>query len=297
MNVKKPKRVKVIDVDKFVAKTLRLNPFVEFVGATTDALLCSQIVSSADAASLCLADDTAAWLCGRISDCNYATFRIASERFDQKKARSVLLELGWEESYEQILLGGSWKHLVYTNVKAFAMVPLRLVVWRGRGDVTQSNPCPQFSYFVKITSSQITTAPLFLLMLNTQKTINSQINDKINVSLDINDDDDDDDTNNVNRLNCIRKKYFVSNLFIDNNDNADAIVVSRDCDCLRRVAKDNVNADDDDNANTTQYVNLVFDLEQRDDTNTYHKMFILQEDLIEEPYDDNTIKLVCSCYL
>ncbi|QHB21701.1 lef12 [Artaxa digramma nucleopolyhedrovirus] len=68
------------------------------------------------------------------------------------------------------------------------------------------------------------------------------------------------------------------------NSNSFALkVFTRDCDCLRRRPAG------------AQYVNLLFDLEVRNDADAHHRSLIVQEDLVEEPYDENIVKIVCNC--
>ncbi|ABY65776.1 late expression factor 12 [Orgyia leucostigma nucleopolyhedrovirus] len=241
------KIVKILDGNKIAARAFCLQPFVKFVHNIIDSLVREKIISCFDAESLCLADDTAAWLCGRVSDCNFVTFRIASKLFNRAKAQAILYAFKWEESCEQILWGDTYENLVYMNFSASDAVAVKLVVWRGSGPITMSNPCPQFSYFIKV--------------LKPNHIISK---DKIHESY------------------CVEK----TPIYLDLNS-----VICRDCDCLRRTTHTIKSGDGQ------QYVNLLFDLEERDDTNTYHKSFIIQEDLIEEPYDDGSVEIVCSCKL
>ncbi|UJZ89059.1 lef-12 [Erannis ankeraria nucleopolyhedrovirus] len=195
--------------------------FVEIVKLIVDKMVQLGEISQNDKKSLCLADDTAAWICGRIKDCNFVTFRLQSHNFNRKS--KILSKCNFDQTFEQQIFGSSWNNLIYMNY-TFEEVAIKLIVYTESSDkhsIEYSNPCPQLSYFIYLNENVITHLP--------------------------------------------------------------RLVTTRDCDCLRKIGQNK------------QYVDLVFDLEQPNIDNTYHKSLINQEDLIEETYDDNIIAIVCQC--
>ncbi|QYC92725.1 Late expression factor 12 [Trabala vishnou gigantina nucleopolyhedrovirus] len=231
VDMAKCRAVTVIDDRRLQNNFAHVQSFVAFMrSAVHQMALCGEITHD-DAKTLCVADDTAAWICGRIKNCDFVTFRMKSAKFRRSHNNSVLTRLyGFDQSLEQKLLGNDdsrrrnnhYRNLTYTNFSS-KLVAVKLIVFCENDDVdiTLSNPCPQLAYFIKVDA-----------------------------------------------------------MLARRSSTPSAMIMSRDCDCFRE---------------NTQCVNLTFDLEEFDETNAYHRSLLLQEDLVEEPYDDATIRIVCEC--
>nr|WUR10787.1 lef-12 [Calliteara abietis nucleopolyhedrovirus] len=235
--------VNIIDKPLFDWRLRRVAKYVRLMRCLVTDLLEIGAITDADAESLCLADDTAAWVCGRVPVANFVTLRLKSAAFDKRAAeRSIVTRWRFEQSLEQQLLGRDWRNLTYMNF-TFEEVAVKLIVWRSSAHIAYSNPCPQLSYFIDANSILATTTTTFA-----------------------------DRRNNINT-------ELIS-------------VYTRDCDCFRGGK---LLCNSDNNKQTKQYVELVFDLELRDESNTYHRSLIVQEDLIEEPVDEGIVNIVCFC--
>lgn len=79
-----------------------------------------------DADSLCVSDDTAAWLCGRLPTCNFVSFRVHIDQFEHPNP--ALEYFKFEESLAQRQhVGPRYTYMNYTLFKN--VVALKLVVY------------------------------------------------------------------------------------------------------------------------------------------------------------------------
>nr|WRK23013.1 late expression factor 12 [Bombyx mori nucleopolyhedrovirus]WRK23151.1 late expression factor 12 [Bombyx mori nucleopolyhedrovirus]WRK23289.1 late expression factor 12 [Bombyx mori nucleopolyhedrovirus]WRK23427.1 late expression factor 12 [Bombyx mori nucleopolyhedrovirus]WRK23565.1 late expression factor 12 [Bombyx mori nucleopolyhedrovirus] len=79
-----------------------------------------------DADSLCVSDDTAAWLCGRLPTCNFVSFRVHIDRFEHPNP--ALEYFKFEESLAQRqYVGPRYTYMNYTFFKN--IVAIKLVVY------------------------------------------------------------------------------------------------------------------------------------------------------------------------
>ncbi|QUJ09219.1 lef12 protein [Gynaephora ruoergensis nucleopolyhedrovirus] len=225
--------VVLLDKQNFVKKIQHVSFFIKYVNHIVDELVRHKEISIDDVDSLCLSDDTAAWVCGRIQNCNFVTFRIRSAQFDQRKS-SVLDKHNFTTSLEQTVCGLLWTRLEYFKFVLNTAV-VKLIIFRDDcKDIVASNPCPQLSYFIK------------------------------NKFCETLDSGSEFDAENINEA-------VLNNVF------------TRDCDCLRKKFTGE------------KYARLLFDLEPRNEADAHHRSLILQESLIEDLYDENTIKIICNC--
>nr|AFS51986.1 DekiORF109 [Dendrolimus kikuchii nucleopolyhedrovirus] len=85
-----------------------------------------------DADTLCLSDDTAAWICGRLSSCHFVSFRVHIDRFAHPNG--TLQHFGFEESlaqrYSHAAAAAAPARYTYMNYSIFRdVVALKLVVY------------------------------------------------------------------------------------------------------------------------------------------------------------------------
>ncbi|AOT85566.1 cyun108 [Cyclophragma undans nucleopolyhedrovirus] len=80
-----------------------------------------------DADTLCLSDDTAAWICGRLPACNFVSFRVHIDEFAHPNG--ALHHFGFEESLAQRYAHAARRY-TYMNYSIFKdVVALKLVVY------------------------------------------------------------------------------------------------------------------------------------------------------------------------
>ncbi|ABF47377.1 LEF-12 [Clanis bilineata nucleopolyhedrovirus] len=206
-------KITVVDNEAFNLRYNYIQHFIDFMIQVVDEMVEMQQIEKHEAHSLCLTDDTAAWLCGRVETAHFVSFRLKSALF----TNSCLLS-GFDSGFEQKLLGDSWTHLTYYNT-SFDLenqVAIRLIISRMHLDtpLEMSNPCPQLAYFVRVSDKRVTT---------------------------------------------------------------------RDCDCFRLQTLQK----------SIKWMDMIFDLQPYDENNSYHKMLVLQTELIESMHDDNIVSIVC----
>ncbi|AGR56785.1 lef12 [Hemileuca sp. nucleopolyhedrovirus] len=278
------KIVVVTDREKLMNGLRHVEPFVRFMRLVVDEMVNFGEITQREAETLCLADDTAAWICGRIEQCNFVTFRLQSFTFvyrekskssssslSKTSSSSVLAKFNFHDhSLHQTILGRDWNNLIYFCCNKYLSAVVKLIICRQKDkDIVETNPCPQLSYFINI----------------------SNIRDHI-----------------FSNHNDITNDMFVTN---DSETTSLLIIRTKDCDCLRRnnttVVKRYCNKDENDETceiTKTEYVNLIFDEDDDGDDidpklqhakSVYRNSFKLQEDLVEIPFDDGTVKILCDC--
>ncbi|AXS67697.1 lef-12 [Cryptophlebia peltastica nucleopolyhedrovirus] len=148
--------VTIIDRCAFEERLNHVKFFVQLMNVVICEMIASHEITKAEGASLCLADDTAAWICGRISDCNFVTFRVKSLSFNKIQSKILKKKYNFEETYEQQLLGNEWQYLIYIN-RTFKQVAIKLIVVREDVPMIYSNPYIKLSYFIKLQDLNVST--------------------------------------------------------------------------------------------------------------------------------------------
>ncbi len=152
-------RIKIVNAEAFNSRIKHVWNYILYMKQIVDELLDEKIISRDDAYSLCLADDTAAWVCGRISTANYVTFRMSlinstNSRMNASALSSLLRQNGFEESFEQQLQilfpHGHNRTRYYMFSKFDDIVAINLIVSCLNDTIEFSNPCPQLSYFIHV---------------------------------------------------------------------------------------------------------------------------------------------------
>ncbi|AAQ91728.1 late expression factor 12 [Choristoneura fumiferana DEF multiple nucleopolyhedrovirus] len=108
---------------------------------TLDFMAANGQCTRADATTLCIADDTAAWLCGRTDVCTFASFRVRIAAF--KHPCPILKHFLFEESLAQ-RCGGPMPRYTYMNYSLFKnLLAIKLTVY------TDDPHADGLPYFVK----------------------------------------------------------------------------------------------------------------------------------------------------
>ncbi|AKC91722.1 lef12 [Lambdina fiscellaria nucleopolyhedrovirus] len=217
---------------------------------------CNEICAR-DAQTLCVADDTAAWVCGRIALSNFVTLRLHAKRYRHLHGCvGVLQNYKFSQSSEQYAMGHHWPVLTYVLAPFASDAPaIQLIIWRGEEPLWRSNPCSQLSYLLHVKQ---------------------------------NDDDKDMDNKDKNIVDNDKNIEENSNVFIyqDTKKSFRVSVQTRDCDCYRVKQKNNKNCD---------LLSLEFE-KQYDRSNWYHTFLYEQTvDLLKEACDSRAIALHCCC--
>ncbi|AGR57143.1 LEF-12 [Choristoneura rosaceana nucleopolyhedrovirus] len=111
---------------------------------TLDFMAVHGACTRADANTLCLADDTAAWLCGRADMCTFASFRVRIAAF--RHPCGALAHFLFEESLAQRCTG-SLPRYTYMNYAMFkGVLAIKLTVYVG--DLHADGP-PYFVDFAR----------------------------------------------------------------------------------------------------------------------------------------------------
>ncbi|BAC67302.1 late expression factor 12 [Adoxophyes honmai nucleopolyhedrovirus] len=145
-------KVIVHNLIKFNSRLNHVEPFINFLKNVINLMKISGEISEADCSTLCLADDTATWVCGRIKECNFVSFSLESPMYNRLSAQ-VLKKFGFEESLEQTLLGKDWDQLVYMNFM-LKQVAIKFIIIR---NCNFQHPCPPLSYTINVYDSHVKT--------------------------------------------------------------------------------------------------------------------------------------------
>ncbi|ACF05340.1 LEF-12 [Adoxophyes orana nucleopolyhedrovirus] len=145
-------KVIVQNLIKFNSRLNRVERFIDFIKDVIDLMKISGEICEADCNTLCLADDTATWVCGRIKECNFVSFALKSPMYNRFSAQ-VLKKFGFEESLEQTLLGKDWAQLVYMNFM-LKQVAIKFIIIR---NCNFQHPCPPLSYTINLYDIHVTT--------------------------------------------------------------------------------------------------------------------------------------------
>nr|ANW12299.1 lef12 [Malacosoma sp. alphabaculovirus] len=160
------KFIKVVDVERYRHRLNRLKPFVDYVKMCVQNLHKLHLINFEEKRSLCLSDDTAAWVCGRLKTSNFVTFRLivsAAYAVDNvARLFAVLTKAGFEQSVEQALVIAKDPNatcLIYDNFSsAKDIVAIRLIVVKSSTlTMLHSNPCLQLSYFINVYTGGVAT--------------------------------------------------------------------------------------------------------------------------------------------
>ncbi|QEI03590.1 LEF-12 [Rachiplusia nu nucleopolyhedrovirus] len=163
-------RIKIVNAQAFNERIAHVRNYVDYMRRVVTQLQEEQVIERDDAYSLCLADDTAAWICGRISVANYVTFRMTVSKSSSaigKMAASalsfILRRNGFEESFEQQLQflfpRGDCRSRYYMFTKFDGQVAINFIISRSDNRIEYSNPCPQLCYFIFVNRNSLTDLP------------------------------------------------------------------------------------------------------------------------------------------
>ncbi|AAK85602.1 hypothetical protein [Epiphyas postvittana nucleopolyhedrovirus] len=132
----------IANKDQFNKRLAYVNDIVIMMQRTMDFMAARGQCTRADAATLCLADDTAAWLCDRADHCTFVSFRVRITAF-QHPCRA-LQHFMFEESLTQ-RFSKMLPRYTYMNYSLFKnLFAIKLTVYRG--DVHVDGP-PYFVHF------------------------------------------------------------------------------------------------------------------------------------------------------
>ncbi|AUF81565.1 late expression factor 12 [Malacosoma neustria nucleopolyhedrovirus] len=160
------KFIKVVNVEKYRYRLNRLKPFVDYVKMCVEKLHELNLIKYDEMRSLCLSDDTATWVCGKLKTSNFVTFRLlVSPTYaadDVTQLFAVLSKAGFEQSVEQTLViarDPNAKYLIYDNFSLTkGIVAIRLIVIKSSTlTMLYSNPCLQLSYFINVYTGGVAT--------------------------------------------------------------------------------------------------------------------------------------------
>lgn len=132
------------------------------------------LCTRAEAATLCLADDTAAWLCGRTDTCTFVSFRVTIAAFQHpcRMLEHFLFEESLAQRYSDPL-----PRYTYMNYQMFEnMLAIKLTVYIGELHVDGS---PYFVDFVRETALVRAKAPKQYELLSLEKRVEEIITESI----------------------------------------------------------------------------------------------------------------------
>ncbi|AGA16195.1 lef-12 protein [Thysanoplusia orichalcea nucleopolyhedrovirus] len=116
----------IIDDAEFSRRLEYVGTIATMMKRTLDVLCQLGYCTQKDADSLCVSDDTAAWLCGRLQKCNFVSFRVHINRFQHPNPGLEYFK--FEESLSQREhVGVRYTYMNYSLFKN--VVALRLVVY------------------------------------------------------------------------------------------------------------------------------------------------------------------------
>ncbi|AUR45129.1 late expression factor 12 [Spilosoma obliqua nucleopolyhedrosis virus] len=119
--------VAIASDDQFKKRLAHVADIAAMMQRTLDLMAKQGVCTSADAATLCLADDTAAWVCGRANTAAFASFRVRIAAF-QRPCRA-LAHFFFEESLAQ-RCSGPLPRYTYMNYTLFrGVLAIKLTVY------------------------------------------------------------------------------------------------------------------------------------------------------------------------
>jgi hypothetical protein len=139
----------IANMNQFNERLARVTDIATMMQRTMDFMAANGQCTRADATTLCIADDTAAWLCGYADVCTFASFRVRIAAFEHPCP--VLEHFLFEESLAQ-RCGGSMSRYTYMNYSLFkGLLAIKLNVY---ADDPHADGLP---YFVKFENGRATT--------------------------------------------------------------------------------------------------------------------------------------------
>ncbi|QED40558.1 LEF-12 [Chrysodeixis includens nucleopolyhedrovirus] len=239
-------KIEIINTEAFNDRVAHVWDYVVYMKSVVAQLESKQVIGRDDAYSLCLADDTAAWICGRVPTANYVTFRMFLYRFSSvdgsmhaSTLSRFLRKKGFEESFEQqlqILFPQKkccGRYFMFT--KFDGKVAINLIVSHFGDRIEHTNPCPQLSYFIHVNRIDVPdkeeTMYNKLLSVTTRdcnclRTVDKQIDLLFDKHF------------NVFDQFYYRHMFRMWDLIESNHDDG---IVSIDCKCTNRPVDDNIN--------------------------------------------------------
>ncbi|ANF29744.1 ORF-96 [Catopsilia pomona nucleopolyhedrovirus] len=138
-------QITVNDCEQFDKRLDYVTPIATMMRRTVDAMQKLGHCNERDADSLCLSDDTAAWLCGHKNTCTFVSFRVHIDNFVHPNG--ALKHFKFEESLAQSQHVG--QRYTYMNFALFKnIVAIKLIVYtRTHKSNMYADGLP---YFVKI---------------------------------------------------------------------------------------------------------------------------------------------------
>lgn len=149
----------IVDKSQFKKRLAYVADIATMMQRTLDFMAIQGVCTRADASTLCLADDTAAWICGRSDVCTFASFRVRIAEF-QHPCRALAHFL-FEESLAQ-KCSGPLSRYTYMNYAIFkGVLAIKLTVYV---DDMHVDGLPYFVDFERGCARVRTAAPLQLQM-------------------------------------------------------------------------------------------------------------------------------------
>lgn len=145
--------VRVIDRDRFEGRLADIKLLIDMALQAVESMRRAGEISDEDAASCRLADDTAAWVCGRVETSNCVTLRLRCSTFAGSK---VLPTLYYYDEYlrQKLLPETDRKYFIYWR---YTIPMIKLIVAKTEDALIDTNPCAQLAYLIDLVDKQVLT--------------------------------------------------------------------------------------------------------------------------------------------
>jgi Nucleopolyhedrovirus LEF-12 protein len=117
----------IIDRKEFTRRIHRLTDILKMMKQMMNLMKDHRQCTQVDVDSLCVSDDTAAWICGKVAECNFISFRMHINKF--MHPNTILDHFKFDESLTQHMLHDG-ERFTYMNYSLFKnIVALKLTIY------------------------------------------------------------------------------------------------------------------------------------------------------------------------
>jgi hypothetical protein len=151
------KNVTIINRNEFDARLNSFDFFTKNILAVVQQMSECGEITTADLATVRLADSTAAWVCGRVeTDYNWISYRMKSVSFEGSS--KILRENGYRDArFEQSKHLTGVKHDRYVYWKYTIPMVQLIIVIEPDLKLIDSNPCDPFAYLIDVNDASVET--------------------------------------------------------------------------------------------------------------------------------------------
>jgi hypothetical protein len=143
------KQITIVNEKEYNRRWKRVKLFVQIARDAVDGMMRAGEITAADASTLSLADDTAAWVCGRVQYADFVTMRVHCSNKNFTGSTALSSFRFFDQLLEQLTLDPTTlKYFIYYCCDIIPAI--KLIVCKTEKMLEFSNPCLQLSYLINV---------------------------------------------------------------------------------------------------------------------------------------------------